>query len=275
MFSIGEFARLGQVSVRMLRHYDEIGVLLPARVNAVNGYREYSASQLPRLHRLVMLKDLGFALDDVGSMLDDGLGIDELRAMLRLRRNELRQRHAEDEQRIDHIEALLRQLDQEETMNQSDIIIKHIEPMRVAAIAAHATGFGAKRLRPAVGPALAELKQALDEHGIVAAGSLLLFYDGDPEVETLTAYAAAPIADQQFADSASVKVIELPAIEAATIVSRGAVSDTAACYALLAREVEAQGCVLDGHGRDVLIAIPTDDPEGRVVEMQLPMRHPA
>ena len=102
-----------------------------------------------------------------------------------------------------------------------------------------------------------------------------MFYEGDPESDTLLAYAAAPIGDQPIAESGSVMVVELPAIEAATIVSRGAVSDTAACYAVLAQPVEARGCVLDGHGRDVLIAIAVDDPESRVVELQLPMRQPS
>ena len=46
MFSIGEFARLGTVSVRTLRHYDEIGLLRPAKVDPHSGYRYYSASQL-------------------------------------------------------------------------------------------------------------------------------------------------------------------------------------------------------------------------------------
>ena len=55
MFTIGDFARLGQVSVRMLRHYDGIGLLQPARVDS-NGYRRYGAHQLARLNRIVALK---------------------------------------------------------------------------------------------------------------------------------------------------------------------------------------------------------------------------
>ena len=58
MLSIGDFARLGLVSVRMLRHYDGIGLLEPARVDPVTGYRWYDAAQLPRLNRILALKDL-------------------------------------------------------------------------------------------------------------------------------------------------------------------------------------------------------------------------
>ena len=59
MFSIGDFARHGRVSVRMLRHYDALGLLRPAHVDPVTGYRSYRAAQLSRLNRIVALKELG------------------------------------------------------------------------------------------------------------------------------------------------------------------------------------------------------------------------
>ena len=70
MFTIGDFARHGQVSVRMLRHYDTTGLLRPARVDPASGYRFYEAAQLARLNRIVALKDLGFTLEQVAAMLD-------------------------------------------------------------------------------------------------------------------------------------------------------------------------------------------------------------
>lgn len=65
MFSIGDFARHGRVSVRMLRHYDGIGLLRPALVDPSTGYRYYDAAQLPQLNRIVALKELGFGLQQV------------------------------------------------------------------------------------------------------------------------------------------------------------------------------------------------------------------
>ncbi|CAM5723362.1 MerR family transcriptional regulator OS=Streptomyces alboniger OX=132473 GN=CP975_16230 PE=4 SV=1 [Streptomyces alboniger] len=47
MFTIGDFARHGRVSVRMLRHYDATGLLRPAHVDPATGYRYYSAAQSP------------------------------------------------------------------------------------------------------------------------------------------------------------------------------------------------------------------------------------
>jgi alkanesulfonate monooxygenase SsuD/methylene tetrahydromethanopterin reductase-like flavin-dependent oxidoreductase (luciferase family) len=69
MFSIGEFARHGRVSVRMLRHYDAIGLIRTACVDPDTGYRSYQASQLDELNRVIALKDLGFTLQQVQAIL--------------------------------------------------------------------------------------------------------------------------------------------------------------------------------------------------------------
>ena len=63
MFTIGEFARHGRVSVRMLRHYDAIGLLRPACVDPASGYRFYQVSQLAELNRVIALKDLEWSAD--------------------------------------------------------------------------------------------------------------------------------------------------------------------------------------------------------------------
>ena len=89
MFSIGDFANLGRVSVRMLRHYDAIGLLRPARVDPATGYRFYTAAQLRRLNRVIALKDLGFTLQQVQTIIDEKVDGGELRGMLRLRRAQL------------------------------------------------------------------------------------------------------------------------------------------------------------------------------------------
>ena len=66
MYTIGEFAALARVSVRMLRHYDAIELLVPARVDPRSGYRSYAIDQLPLLLRIVELRELGVGLIAVG-----------------------------------------------------------------------------------------------------------------------------------------------------------------------------------------------------------------
>src|SRR6476619_392140 len=107
MLNIGEFARLGQISPRMLRHYDEIGLLKPSRVDPHTGYRFYSVDQLRRLHRLLALRDLGFSLEQIRSMLDDDPPVEQLRGMLRLRQAQVEQNLVDEQARLRRIEAHL------------------------------------------------------------------------------------------------------------------------------------------------------------------------
>ncbi len=85
---IGNFARIGQVTVQTLRHYDDLGLLKPSEVDALSGYRYYTLEQLPRLHRILALKDLGFSLEQIARLLEEDLPPAELRGMLRLKQDE-------------------------------------------------------------------------------------------------------------------------------------------------------------------------------------------
>ncbi len=58
MYSIGEYARIAQVSKRLLRYYDEIGLFQPVKIDRDSGHRYYSATQLPELNRILALKEL-------------------------------------------------------------------------------------------------------------------------------------------------------------------------------------------------------------------------
>ncbi len=71
-WSITEVARMSGVSSRTLRHYDEIGLLPPARV-ADNGYRYYAQAELLRLQQILLLRELGLGLADIASILDSQL----------------------------------------------------------------------------------------------------------------------------------------------------------------------------------------------------------
>ena len=70
MLKIGEFSKLSRVSVRMLRHYDEIGLLKPAEIDRFTDYRYYREDQLPTMCRITALKDMGFSLADIVNILE-------------------------------------------------------------------------------------------------------------------------------------------------------------------------------------------------------------
>ena len=79
MIRIGDFSKLSRVSVKTLRFYDEMGLLKPVEVDRFTGYRYYEFDQLPRLYRILALKDLGFSLEEIGRrQMPPALGPDRL-----------------------------------------------------------------------------------------------------------------------------------------------------------------------------------------------------
>jgi len=133
LIKIGDFARLGHVSVVTLRHYDEIRLLRPVAVDSVTGYRYYAVAQLPRLNRILALKDLGFSLEQVEQVLRGGLTPDQLRGMLMLKQAEVEQHAAAEQGRLTRIAARLRQIEREDNMLEYDVALKTVPSMLVAA----------------------------------------------------------------------------------------------------------------------------------------------
>jgi DNA-binding transcriptional MerR regulator len=170
MFTIGEFARLGDISIRMLRHYDETGLLAPARVDPVTGYRGYTIAQLRDLNRIVALRGLGFSLAEVRQLLS-GLTADELRGMLLLRRTELERQLAADRSSLARVEVRLRAIERENEL-ADDIVVKTAPTQRLLAVARPIPGFGPDNIAPVLNPAYDELRGIAEAWGSTPTGSI-------------------------------------------------------------------------------------------------------
>jgi DNA-binding transcriptional MerR regulator len=157
MLSIGAFARLGRVSPRMLRHYDEIGLLQPEQVDERTGYRSYGVAQLARLHRILALRDLGFNLEQVREVVDDELPVEQLRGMLRMRRAQIEDELTTEQARLARVEAHLRALERNPHMITQDIVLKTTDPVRIAEASGVAPGFGHENLNPVFAQLLLEV----------------------------------------------------------------------------------------------------------------------
>lgn len=92
MLKIGEFSKLSRVSVRMLRHYDEIGLLKPTEINRFTDYGYYREDQLPTAGRIAALKDRGFSLADIVRILAVYEDREELERFFSARQRELEAR---------------------------------------------------------------------------------------------------------------------------------------------------------------------------------------
>ncbi|MFI9505254.1 MerR family transcriptional regulator [Nocardia sp. NPDC052566] len=268
MFSIGDFARHGRVSVRMLRHYDAIGLLRPVRVDAASGYRFYEAGQLGRLNRIVALKDLGFTLEQVGRILDDKVGGAELRGMLALRRAELEQRIAGDRARLVQVETRLRIIEKEGAMPDQDVVIKSVPALRVAELTGVAADFEHTSIGPVIGPLFAELCGRLERAAVAPVGPGIAYYEERPDGSIL-AHAAMPVTVEPGA-AQDFTVTDLPAVQAATVVHHGSMDNVLESVQVLGRWIEANGYRSLGAPREVTLEY-TEDPAGWVTELQEPI----
>jgi DNA-binding transcriptional MerR regulator len=275
MFTIGDFAGLGRVSVRMLRHYDAIGLLRPARVDPASGYRFYTADQLPLLNRVIALKDLGFTLQQVQTMIDEKVDVTELRGMLRLRRAQLAETLAADSARMARVEARLRMIESEGHMDTGDVVLKSIPSVRVAELSAVASSYEGDDIAPALSPLYPQIMERLESSGLTMCGSPIAYYLPAPEAggESITVHAAFPVSGEPSADH-GFDVVDLPPIErAATLLHHGPMADADATVQVLARWIDDNGyrTVGPGYAREVYLDCPPGGQEKWITEMQLPV----
>ena len=87
MYSIGIFSKMNRITTKTLRYYNEIGLLKPAYIDELTGYRYYSSKELSRINRIIALKQLGLSLADIKEIIDEPKGIE---FYLKVREQELR-----------------------------------------------------------------------------------------------------------------------------------------------------------------------------------------
>jgi DNA-binding transcriptional MerR regulator len=134
MFRIGEFSQIARVTIDTLRHYDELGLLKPAQVDPLTGYRYYSARQLRPLHRILALKEIGLSLEEIARILQEKLTNDQLREMLKAQLARAESEIEAARLRQEGILARLDYLNSEETMPAYEVTLKPVEAQTIAAI---------------------------------------------------------------------------------------------------------------------------------------------
>ncbi len=271
MFAIGEFARHGRVSVRMLRHYAAIGLLQPVAVDPETGYRYYQAAQLSRLNRIIALKDLGFSLQQVASILDEQVSAAELRGMLILRRAELQSQISADTARLASVEARLLSIEHEAAEPAPEIVVKRIAPVRVAELTGIADSYAPESITPVIRPLYRQLFDRLRQSGLPRCGPGIAYYRDSPASDTAVEVHAAVAIAADPQDGNDVPVLDLPEISmAATVIHHGSMDEVLPTGQALARWIDANGYRSLGYPRELSIEH-SQDPGRWVTELQAPI----
>ncbi len=273
MFKIGEFSRLTQVSIRMLRHYDEMGLLKPATVDRYTGYRLYSIDQIPRLQRILLLRDLDFPIAEMSALLvgwdDESIG-----RRLKEKRNELEQELQRQRDRLGKLDQAMLDIDNGTLDMHYAVSLKSVPSQLVLS---------RRRIIPTYfheESLWMELTTYMHSHGIHPASetsdnNLTIFHDMEHKDTDVDVEVAATIVAPFDVQEAGFACRELEAVEhMACIMAYGPFSNIDGAYTSFARWLDEHSQYrMSGLTRQICHKGPWDepDPEKYLTELQVPV----
>ena len=278
---IGEFSVLGRVSVRMLRHYEKLGLLEPAETDTFTGYRYYTLDQLPRLNRIIALKELGFSLEQVGDILSNNPTAEAMRTLLNERREMLAAEIEQSSQRLDQVDVRLAQIEREGLPpEESEVVLKSLPAVTVAAMRGVVPSV--ECMSDYCDDHFGRIAGWLGAHGIPADGLTMNLYHMDEYRETDLDLESVMVIDASFAEGLSEpragevgvrRIAEEP--QAASLVLRSGFTGIEGGVMTLLGWIAASGLELAGPLREVHLfghpdLVDADDPA--VLEIVVPVR---
>jgi DNA-binding transcriptional MerR regulator len=275
MFQIGEFSKITHVSGSQLRYYDEIGLLHPAKIDAVTGYRYYSSKQIPDLHRILALKELGLSLEQIRRMIKNDISSEEIRGMLSLKKMQVEQTVFEEVNRLRHIEARLSQLEAGVDVGDYEVILKSIPEMsflsrrQMCLDIADASKHFVEMFQ--------SIPAGIDKKYLGIPTAILhsdMYTEVDLDVEMGFILSEPHTIEQRMLEGMKMSVSMLPAVEMmVTAVQVGLPDESYTCRNFLAAWLETNNYVITGIGRDVFLVPPQPGREAEtVIEIQYPVQ---
>ncbi|HZS04242.1 MAG TPA: MerR family transcriptional regulator [Blastocatellia bacterium] len=265
MLRIGDFSRLSQVSVKALRFYDEIGLLKPTYVDRATGYRYYAATLLERLNRILVFKELGFSLEEIALLLQDGLPAGRVREALAGKRAELSRRIAREQARLRQVEVWLAQVEREGRVPDHEIALRQVAPRLVASVRDRIDSYDD------TAELFAELSRHLKKHH--AAGQRAAVWHACAGQSERIDCEAVILLNSPVPESKRVKVYRLPATVNACLIHEGSDETITQAYRAAHSWIKAQGYAIAGPLRELYWqgGVAQDDSFG-VTEIQYPIR---
>lgn len=242
MFRIGDFSRLARVTIRTLHHYDEAGLLQPAQVDPATGYRYYVATQLETLQRILLLKDLGFALEEIRALLE--AEPQQLAATLAARRSRLVDGIAADQLRLRRLEALQDSIAADAASIPSPVL-RETPAVEVYAIRRRVPtpGVAVQAMFEAAEAAVASVRARRD------ASPFTIFHDPEYREIDVDVEVCIPVKSGVAAHIGTHVVAAAPSMGCVTY--HGPYDQTPALYAAMLRWIERSGLRIDGPLREV------------------------
>ncbi|MFD2385850.1 MerR family transcriptional regulator [Enterococcus rivorum] len=133
MFKIGEFSKVSNITVRTLRHYEKVGLLLPSKVDQQSGYRYYKAEQLGVLNQIKLLQQVGLSLESIKEILRSQ-DLSVLNYYYELREQEIHLELETLNAKKQLVEELKKQLKEGVSMEKYNVVKKQLAVRNVMSI---------------------------------------------------------------------------------------------------------------------------------------------
>ena len=262
MLRIGEFARRGRVSVKALRHYEAIGLLKPAHVDAATGYRSYEAGQLDDLHRLMVLRALGLSLERIRQVLQDDPSPERMRRLLDERRAAVARRIDAEQAQLAAIEARIRHLEGDRDAAPG-AVVRDVPAAFVASLRRVVPDYGV------VDSLFDEIARALPDTARIA-GHGAVWHHCAPHKRQIDCEALVLL--ERPISARNVKLYRLPACRAACVVHPSDEEDFASARAAAKAAVANQPFEIEGPMRERYFSS-AGDSRFDLTEIQFPLRN--
>ena len=268
MLKIGEFSKLSKVSVRMLRHYDEIGLLKPAVVDRFTDYRYYREDQLPTVGRITALKDMGFSLADIVRILEVYDDPEALERFFSQRQRELEELSDDTAHKLTLLDAARKRLRKEENMSY-DVTVKTIPERYAATVQMTIPRYEAE------GMVWSVLVGETCRMGLGPADPCLCavtFLDGEYKEENVEVLAWKTVKGN-YPDTEHVKFRTLPEVTVASCTFKGSYEQITDVYAAMTAWIDANGYDYAGPMFNIYHVSPheTQNPDEFVTEACYPI----
>ena len=261
MLRIGEFARRGRVSVKALRHYEAIGLLKPAHVDAATGYRSYEAGQLDDLHRLMVLRALGLSLERIRQVLQDDPSPERMRRLLDERRATVARRIDAEQAQLAAIEARIRHLEGDRDAAPG-AVVRDVPAAFVASLRRVVPDYGV------VNSLFDEIARALPDTARIA-GHGAVWHHCAPHKRQIDCEALVLL--ERPVSVRNIKLYRLPACRAACVVHPSDEEDFASARAAAKAAVANQPFEIEGPMRERYFSS-AGDSRFDLTEIQFPLR---
>ncbi len=271
MYRIGQFSKIGKVTVKALRFYEEEGLLEPHYIDALSGYRYYDSGQLPRIHKIVALRQCGFSIPEIRKIIHDR----NIPALFAQRKRELEIASRETALQLSSINSYIESLEESGAMNYQ-IVLKDLPRVLVFSKRMIVKGYDSYFYEiPRIGEEILAANpglRCLDDPPYCFIVYLDGEYkEGDIDIEFCEAVYEAGI------ETETIKFKTIPAVPtAACVLHKGPYSELRPAYAAVFKWIDDNGYIPTDNPRESYIdgIWNREDPSEWLTEVQVPIRRP-